>query len=209
MPDTPIHPATLQLIRACALGAIFTSLTACVTVGKSPSASAPAPLAPSGSAGSLAAPAQAPAGMAQPVAAARLTRDALANTYQTMNETGFGFTLVLRKNGTSTMEMVSDDPESNKVLKYHGKWVLNADRITVEQKVGKRTDRLVYVVRAALKDLSTFPNCRGAFGLEAVKLSNGGRLQDHFVWPEQAILAEQAPCPKGPAAQRAQPASKR
>ena len=206
MHDTPIHPTTSRLIRACALGALFASLTACVTVGQSRSASSPA--AP-GSAGSLAAPAPSQAGMAQPVAAARLTREALANTYQTYNEHGFGFALVLRKDGTSTMEV--PDFDTNKVAKVHGKWALNADRITIEQKVGKKADRLEYVVREALKpsDPSMIPGCRGAFGLEAVKVYSGESLGDYFVWPKQAILAEQAPCPKVPTAQRAQPASKR
>jgi hypothetical protein len=136
---------------------------------------------------------------APPVAAASqkpataYTRESLANVYGTHNEHDFGFELLLRQDGSSRMTV----PNGEEVNRFNGRWRLQGDRITVEQKVGKKNDRLVYVVREALKPAHwSGAGCKGSFGLEALSVGEGEDRTDFFVWPKQALMAEQAPCRK-------------
>ena len=105
-----------------------------------------------------------------------------------------GFRLILRKDGSSVMEVANGD----QLTRIAGRWRVEGDRVTVDQTVRKRPERLVYVVREALKpaDVSANPGCKGSFGLQAVAVPKGEDLDDHRIWPVKAIEAEQAPCRK-------------
>jgi hypothetical protein len=135
----------------------------------------------------------APVAAASQKPATAYTRESLANVYGTHNEHDFGFELLLRQDGSSRMTV----PNGEEVNRFNGRWRLQGDRITVEQKVGKKNDRLVYVVREALKPAHwSGAGCKGSFGLEALSVGEGEDRTDFFVWPKQALMAEQAPCRK-------------
>ena len=133
-----------------------------------------------------------PAPSQQPARA--YTLDSLADVYVSQNESDFGFELILMKDGSSRMAV----PNGDQLTRIHGRWSLQGDRITIEQKVGKKNERLVYVVREALKPASLRGDvrCKGSFGLEAVSVSEGEDRAEFFVWPKKAVMAKQAPCGK-------------
>ena len=89
-------------------------------------------------------------------------------------------------------------PNGDQLTRISGRWRVEGDRVTVDQTVRKKPERLVYVVREALKpaDVSANPGCKGSFGLQAVAVPKGEDLDDHRIWPVKAIAAEQAPCRK-------------
>ena len=198
--------------RAWVIGLCGASLAGCVTVttssGKSARASEPAGTHPARSlptqgqgAANAGARTQAPspaaakaAPAAQQAPAKVYTRDALATAYSSYGETDIGYQLVLRKDGSSVMEV----PNGEQLTRIAGRWRVEGDRVTVDQTVRKRPERLVYVVREALKpaDVSANPGCKGSFGLQAVAVPKGEDLDDHRIWPLKAIEAGQAPCRK-------------
>ena len=200
--------------RAWVIGLCGVSLAGCVTVTTTSGSRAKAANEPAGAqparslptqgqgasnagARTQAAPSPATAKAAPQAAqipAKRYTREVLATTYSTYGPTDIGYELVLRKDGSSVMEV----PNGEQLSRFMGRWRVEGDRITVDQTVRKKPERLVYVVREALKpgDVSANPGCKGSFGLQAVVVPKGEDLDDHRIWPVKAIEAEQAPCRK-------------
>ena len=198
--------------RAWVIGLCGVSLAGCVTVtttsgsrakaanepaGEHPARSLPTQGQGASSARPQAAPIPAAAKAAPQIAqppAKTYTRTTLANTYSSYEETDMGFRLILRKDGSSVMEIANGDQLS----RIAGRWRVEGDRVTVDQTVRKKTERLVYVVRDVVKpaDVSANPGCKGSFGLQAVAVPKGEDLDEHRIWPLKAIEAGQAPCRK-------------